>query len=516
MNTYWKNFGPRVGFAFQSDPKTVWRGSFGVMFTHGNAVGGGGASSLGGSNNSLGFSSSVSTGLNGNQTAALVLSTGSTAYPTVAAAPGRSASPATGTGNTTVSGYTTSSPTSTAYFDPYYGSRAPEYINWSFGFQHQWTNAFTSTISYVGSQGHFLVADGSNARGYWADQLDPKYLQYGSSLTQSGSSIATFCTTHSGVCPANYTLFNTGQQLNVLLRPFPFNAVSDIANDFANASYHALQTSFNMRPSHGFTFMANYTWSRSIDDGGTFRTGYAIPAGLVVGTTRGYAQDRIERSVSTSNQPQHVVVTGVWDMPFGRSIVNSHEWERAIVGGYKFSTIFQAFSGSPLAITASSCQTNPALSTCVPNLDPNFPTYGNVRVNGKWGQGITAASPAAISYIAPSGGTVTAPTGPFISPSLLTNSPIAPSFTFPNSPRTAPYNLYGPGNYNLDLALVRSFPLHFTEAARLNIRAEWYNVTNHTWFAVASTQLGNSNFGTVTANPSATRKSAQFSARIEF
>ena len=33
-----------------------------------------------------------------------------------------------------------------------------------------------------------------------------------------------------------------------------------------------------MRASHGFTFMANYTWSRAIDDGGTFRTGYAIPA----------------------------------------------------------------------------------------------------------------------------------------------------------------------------------------------------------------------------------------------
>jgi hypothetical protein len=486
------------------------------MFTHGNAVGGGGASSLGGSNVSLGFSSTQSTGNNGNNLAQLVFNGGNTAYPTVPAPPGRSASPATGTGNTTFSGYTTSSPLSIAYFDRYFGSRAPEYINWSFGFQHQWTNAFTSTISYVGSQGHFLVADGSNARGFWADQLDPKYLQYGNSLTSTGSAINTFCTTHSGVCPANYTIFNTGQQLNVLLRPFPFNATSDIVNGFANANYHALQTSFNMRPSHGLTFMANYTWSRSIDDGGTFRTGYPIPAGYVAGTTRGYAADRIERGISTSNQPQHVVVTGVWDMPFGRSIANSHEWQRALLGGYKFSTIFQAFSGSPLAITGSSCQTNPALSTCNVNLNPNFSPSGNARVNGKWGQGITAQFTNAISYIAPSSGSVTAPTGPFILPTLIPNSPFAPSFTFPNGARTAPYNLYGPGNYNLDLALVRSFPLHFTEAARLNLRAEWYNITNHTWFAVASTQLGNASFGTVTANPSATRKSAQLSARIEF
>jgi hypothetical protein len=502
------------------------------MFTHGNAVGGGGASSLGAANNSLGFSSTGTTGLNGNQTAALILTAGSTAYPTIPAAPGRSANPATGTGNTTVTGYTTSSPTSIAYFDPYFGSRAPEYINWSFGFQHQWTSAFTSSISYVGSQGHFLVADGSNLRGFWADQLDPRFLQYGNSLSSTGSAIAAFCTSHSGVCPANYPIFNTGQQLNVLLRPFPFNATSDTVNGFANANYHALQTSFNMRPSHGLTFMANYTWSRSIDDGGTFRTGYAIPAGLVAGTTRGYAADRIERGVSTSNQPQHVVITGVWEMPWGRSFANTHEWQRALLGGYKLSTIFQAFSGSPLAITGSSCQINPAMpalsssATCNVNLNPNFPPSGNARVNGKWGQGITAQNTGAISYIATSAGSEAAPTGPFIHPSLLAatsstgafpnGSPFAPSYTFPNGARTAPYNLYGPGNYNLDLALVRSFPLHFTEAARLNLRAEWYNVTNHTWFAVASPQLGNSNFGTVTSNPSATRKSAQLSARIEF
>ena len=76
----------------------------------------------------------------------------------------------------------------------------------------------------------------------------------------------------------------------------------------------------NLRASHGFTFMANYTWSRTIDNGGTFRTGYAIPAAFS-GNGKAYAQDAIERSVSTTNQPQHVVITGVWDMPIGKSIL---------------------------------------------------------------------------------------------------------------------------------------------------------------------------------------------------
>jgi hypothetical protein len=58
--------------------------------------------------------------------------------------------------------------------------------------------------------------------------------------------------------------------------------------------------------------------------------------------------------------------------------------------------------------------------------------------------------------------------------------------------------------------------LHITPATKLNFRAEWYNVTNHTLFAVASTVVGNGSFGQVTSSSTANRKAAQFSARIEF
>ena len=64
--------------------------------------------------------------------------------------------------------------------------------------------------------------------------------------------------------------------------------------------------------------------------------------------------------------------------------------------------------------------------------------------------------------------------------------------------------------------MVRSFPLHLTQASKLDFRAEWYNVTNHTFWSVASTKVGDSNFGTVTPSGSNNRKAAQFSARIEF
>ena len=76
------------------------------------------------------------------------------------------------------SGYT-GTPSTMQYNDPYLGGRAPEYINWTFGLQRQLTDSTTMTITYVGSQGHFLQTDGGNGRGYWSDQLDPKYLSLG-------------------------------------------------------------------------------------------------------------------------------------------------------------------------------------------------------------------------------------------------------------------------------------------------------------------------------------------------
>jgi len=507
VNNYYKNFGPRLGAAYQLDSNTVLRASYGVMFTHGNGVGGGGSSYSGQAANSNGFSASLSTSANSQLLSSSPLTA---ANPSIAAVPtplGRASGAAFTTGFTTTTGFT-GSPVSVAYFDPYLGSRAPEYINWSLGIQHQWSNFFTTTMSYVGSQGHFLIADSSNARGFYANQLDPKYLSLNTKLSDSGAAAAADCAAPAlGLnCPAGFT---SGQQLNVELRPFPFHAVTDFFANTSNSNYHALQVTGNMRAAHGLTFMANYTWSRAIDDGGTFRSGYAIPAGTIYNNPNGYAQDRIERTVSTSSQPHHVVVTGVYALPFGRSVLASNAVERAVLGGFKFSEIFQAFSGSPLAITGASCNTNPAQATCMVAYNPAFNNSNNARVNGKhWGQGVTAANynTAATSLTTPA-------SNQFINPLAFS---YAPAYTFGNTPRTAPYGITGPGNYNLDIALVRSFPLKFTESAKLNFRAEWYNVTNHTKFAVASAVYGNSSFGQVAPDPTATRKSAQFSARLEF
>ena len=531
-NNYYKNFGPRLGFAYQVDPRTVIRASYGIMFSHGGAVGG-----LNTSIGTLGFSAAPAFSVSGSDVTTMpgLLAGGSGSIPAYTGATGVASGPAYGTGylKTATLGAVTGTPSTMTYDDPYYGGRAPEFENWSFGIQQQLTNAMALNITYVGSEGHFLQLDSFHARGIASNDLDPKYLNLGVRLADTGTTGTTVTadcanTAYALSCPG-LSNFTTSQSLATLLKPFPFQTPSDNFGYVGNANYNALQAMLSLRTWHGLTMNANYVWSRSIDDGGTFRTGYAIPAGtLANNSSASYPADRIERSVSTANQPQHFVATGVWAWPFGRTVLSNSAVERAIMGGFSFSGVYQAYSGSPLAITETTCQTNPAQITisstagCAAILNPGF--SGVARQNGKWGKGQTWATYNATSggaptpastYIVPSTGTSTATaSGPFMNPVSGILSSYA--YKISDAPRTAPFNLSGPGNYQLDLALVRSFPLHLGESTKLDFRAEWYNVTNHTLFAVASTAVGNANFGQVTQTPNLNRKSAQFSARISF
>ncbi len=527
-NNYFKNFGPRVGAAYQLDSKTVIRASYGIMFTHGDAVGGN-ASSMG----TLGFSAAGSW-TNSNALTPFTTATTSNGYNTgqwTGAVPSYAAAAGVNSGNADGSGYLatayaknggiTGSPSGVNYLDPVLGSRAPEYVNWSFGVQRQLSNAVTMNLTYVGSQGHFLQMDGTNARGYWSNQLDPKYLYLNSALASSKAAVTTACATATAANSAvncqglnYYNATSSSFTVATALKPFPFNSVSDSYGYVANANYNALQAVLSARNWKGLTSTASYTWSRSIDNGGFFRAGYAIPSNTIYNGTGGTLIDnqRIERSVSTSNQPQHLTVTVVYKEPLGKTYLASNRAERALLGGYTLSGVYQAFSGSPLIVTMSSCTTNPVnvststtttipnttgtSSQCLASYNPNF--AGPARINGKWGKSVTTGTAGSMSFIDPNA---------FVS---------TPAYTISNLARTAPYNLYGPGNYQLDLSLGRSFPLHFTEGSKFEFKAQWYNVTNHTQFAVASTGLGSSNFGQVSTNSGANRKAAQFTARVVF
>ena len=57
-------------------------------------------------------------------------------------------------------------------------------------------------------------------------------------------------------------------------QPFPqYSGLSDSTSFVGNENWNAAEVSVRERPANGLDFMVNYTWSKSIDDLGTFRVG---------------------------------------------------------------------------------------------------------------------------------------------------------------------------------------------------------------------------------------------------
>lgn len=513
VNNYMKNFGPRLGLAYSFTPRTVVRASYGVIYAHGGATGGSAISRQG--SGLLGYSASASFSSPSAGLPAFYLDPAKNANGQTIPAytlPGAPTSNAYGTGyyTTTTNGVTSasSSPQSVSYADTYYGDRAPQFINYTFGIQQSFTKDITLTANYVGSKGHFLQPDSMTARGIPSNQVDPKYLFLTSNLSTAVNKLPAGFLAASGLS-LPYANFDQNQTLAQALKPFAqYNGVSDAYGFVANSTYNALQLSLAMRPVNGTSFMVNYVWSKNFDDAGTFRSGYDIPAAYAQ-DGQFHKADSLDRSLSLANQPQHLVATGVFDLPFGRGHYFDSKFAAGALGGFKFSTIFMAYSGSPLAITAQAPYLNTTgagvSGTALPFLKPG---RLGARVNGRWGQGTVAAPPSGSSN--PS----------YIDSSVFANTTdgslgAAQNYTFSTIARTSPLGLQSPANYNLDISLRRTFGLHLGETSRITIEGDLYNVTNHTLFGGIGTVVGSTNFGQVSTQ-SNTPRDAQLSARIEF
>jgi Carboxypeptidase regulatory-like domain len=522
MKTYYKDFGPRLGLAYSVNNKTVIRAAYGLYYAHGGGTSGG-ANTLPTSNMELGLSAAPNPSspafalpafyLNGNTAGT---SMGGAAWSSSTTVGGYSNNPlGTSFGAATVAAPPVTNPTygtyyasnavapynistTLAYLDPYYGGRTPTFEGWSFGVQRLITQNITLTASYVGNQGHFLTPSGS-PRGYWANQLDPQYLALGS--TALGSKTAS--NMPSGAFP--YATFNNTVAQGLL--PFPqYKGVADTVPSVGNANYNSLQVTVQQRLAYGLTFMLGYTYSKTIDDVGTFRTGYAIPAGVLANSGKAYPIDRIERSLSTQDQPQNLVFTDTYDLPFGAGhIGGGNPILRNIVGGWRLSDVVTFVAGNPLAITSSTCTgLSGAQGTCMPAYVQGF--TGSARQNGKWGQGATAATLSTIQYINPAAFQQTAS---MLNPGCTapvsgTTNPCAGG-VLGDMARTAPYGLRGPGNYDIDGSLRRTFNIWRDGRVKFVFEGQVFNAVNHVWFGSSATtadgtigsSVGSASLGTV-------------------
>src|SRR5215813_5329675 len=392
INTYYRAFGPRIGFAFAFNDKTVLRGGYGMMYSRSGAVGGRDGARIG-------------TGLTGiNANAPIVSPNGSfipalfwdSGIPAYAKGPIYDETYQTGFNGTGSGGAVT-------FGDPF--SQPPRYQNWNLSIQRSLTPSLVVTAAYVGSNGKQLRGGG---RGIYSNQLDPKYLVLGNLLTQSATPANV--TAAAAIVPGIKLPFATFSGTTAqMLRPFPqYNSVSDVYGDVGQSNYNALQLSIQRRLSHGLTFNFNYTYSKAL--------------GTINGNRSAYIQ---EKNLSTTDQPHLLNAFYSYELPFGkgRMFNPGNNVVRAVVSGWQVTGITRFASGTPLGPFIANCNV-PQAGTCWASYNPAF--TGDVKLKGDGG-----VSPF-INVAA------------FVSPA---------SFTYGSTPATGAYGLRNPHFVNQDLTL---------------------------------------------------------------
>jgi hypothetical protein len=550
--TWFKDFGPHVGLAYSINAKTVIRAGYVLGYAHGDNIGGAanvGPSLLGltpsatapaglssapafywDQNNAAGSSyctASVYTGSGGVACGW----TGSIIAPgtAVSSASGGNGSLATyGTGNTalTTGPYAKNSSSSPAYYDPNLAGRAPEYGNWNFGIQRQITKDMSIDISYVGSEGHFISnANTVGVRNGFLPETYAALAGYNAGATATPCSGAA-CTTP--LLTQKSTAANLALAQAILPPPNPFNgatyyssnsvyqyylafpqykSITDGTSFVGNANFSALEIVLKQRSSHGLDVMLSYTYSKTIDDLGTYRVG---------------DNPRLDRSVSTADEPQNLAASAVYQLPFGRGHIGGDNFFlRSLLSDWGLSGIATYHSGFPIVVTGSGCGGASILNQCMPSVVP-----GNAsRINGSYGKAAgssTATTIANTQYINPSAFTVAINTsanavGTVVSSTSqqYTNVGQGTALYVPgNAARVAASNLWGPSLFNLDMGLKRSFPIY--REAKLQFEVDSLNTLNHVVFSSPNAVVnGGSSFGTI-GSVANTARDFQLSARIQW
>ena len=275
IETYYGAVGPRIGSAYSVNERLVLRGAYGINYSRRGAVGGRAGARNG--TGMLGFSAIPSFPSPNGFDPAYNWNNGVPPYtpppffdPSLNA--GFVVGRATGGGVT--------------YGDPEIGGRPPRYQNWNAGVQFALAAKLTASATYAGSVGDFL---GGSGRGFFANQLDPKYLALGNLLTQpaNAANIAAAQAIVQGVALPYPNFSGTIAQM---LRPFPqYSGVTDVYGNVASSRYHSLQlTAEKRRGDDGLTVNVNYTFSRT-EDNLAARTGWNFAQDWAVGSQRSAA-----------------------------------------------------------------------------------------------------------------------------------------------------------------------------------------------------------------------------------
>jgi hypothetical protein len=223
-----------------------------------------------------------------------------------------------------------------------------------------------------------------------------------------------------------------------------------------------MQTRFEKRFTHGFQSSVSWTWSKLMQATSYLNAGDAMP----------------EKVISDQDRPQRVVVTGIYELPFGpnrRFGSKSHGFVSAVFGGWQVSGVLAHQTGQAIA-------------------------WGDVLFNGDLQNIALPKDQRTISEWF----NVNAGFNKVSSQQLASNlRTFSTRFT----------GIRQDGQNNLDAVLVKD--LTIKEGVHAQLRTDWFNALNHPQFLAPNASPTSSAFGQVTGEWSSPR-TVQFALKFLF
>jgi hypothetical protein len=323
--------------------------------------------------------------------------------------------------------------------------KTTEVYSWNAGVQRQFTPRLFASASYLGSHTIHLWDNVEYNPGV--------YIPGNCAAGQYGLTAPGPCSTTGNV--------NARRVLN-LANPVAATAISNLTayDDGATANYNGMILATTWRASSSVNINANYTWSHCI---GQANNGTTTPN---PGSNYVHLNDRVLDGGNCSQDRRSLFNLTV----VARTPKFSNKPLNLAVSGWTASAIYAYRSGAPLSIASG--------------LDQALVGFSGERANQVLTNTAAAIPGSACANITPC---VT-----WLNPAAFAQ-PVAGTFG-----NMGVFNVRGPSFFQFDMAMVREFRI--LEGARLQFRAEAFNVLNNVRFNNPSVTLSNpSTFGNITS-----------------
>jgi Carboxypeptidase regulatory-like domain len=462
----WKAFQPRLGLSYSLNSKTVIQSGFFLTYLDG------GAYEYGSEQTAFYFASLLGGEFLRQPNASSNPAYGSWDANPMPVPPPTPFSPSIGNGNVILA------------FNPKTSGRPPYDQAWNLGLQRQLPWNMFVTVAYVGNRAIHIPSS-----LHQPEQPNPSVLKYGSLLGELADSPDAVAAGITLPYPDwEQTFGGTGTVLQALL---PFPQYSDIYNTYeteGTSFYNGLQTQAEKRYSNGLSYLADFTFSRTMAD-------EAVGATLFQPNPINSFNMKPEFTPSFRDQKYLVNVVATYTLPAGpgQKYFDSKGILGQVLGGWQVSGIMSYAGGYPFGAYNGY---NPLYANFGdrPNVVPGvaIKTF-NYKLSKEYFTGKTATQPVQFTTDA------FANTGPW----ALGNAVATYS-----SLRTPPLRIE-----NFDA--IKKFSI--TERVQASVRVDYFNAFNRTQLQSPDANSLDSTFGQITnLSSQISNRQGQATFRLEF